>query len=312
MLLVPSKFLPAITSDQSWHLRWHRTEVQGRPARYGEAGTGTPFIFLHGWGLTDQTYKRAMSRLARLGLRVLTPALPGFGGTARLPADDFSFDGYARWVTDFAREVGVQGRWYLGGHSFGGGVAIVTAHQHGDDLGLLVLINSIGGSVWKAPDREGTDPRHLADRPLWDWGLHFPYDVAGPKTFRAVVPVIAKDMLANFVRDPLGFVRVGRMASEANLLPELDELRRRKLPVVVLWGDEDKVLPTASMKAMIEALGSEPEVVSGSHGWLLEDPDRFGEVMTNVVSVAEAARSLPPGGDTNGGGPKRGSRPRPR
>lgn len=233
-----------------------------------------------------------MSRLARMGLRVLTPALPGFGGTAPLPTDDFSLAGYAGWVADFARTVGVSGPWYLGGHSFGGGVAIMTAHRHRQDLRLLVLINSIGGSVWKAADREGTDPRHLADRPLWDWGLHFPYDVAGPRTFRAVVPIIVRDMVRNFVRDPLGFIRVGRMASEANLLPELDELRRRELPVVVIWGDEDKVLPEASMLAMIEALGSKPEVVSGSHGWLLEDPDRFGEVMTNVVAVAEAARAL--------------------
>jgi pimeloyl-ACP methyl ester carboxylesterase len=187
--------------------------------------------------------------------------------------------------------VGIEGPWYLGGHSFGGGVAVVTAHDHGDDLQLLVLINSIGGSVWKAPRRTGTDPRHLSDRPLWDWGLHFPYDVAGPRTFRAVVPVIAKDMARNFVRDPLGFLRVGRLAGEANLLPELEALRLRKLPVVILWGDEDKVLPIASMEAMAEALGGKAEVVSGSHGWLLEDPDRFGELMTNVVSVAERARS---------------------
>ena len=264
--------------------------MQGRPARYGEAGSGTPFVFLHGWGLSDRTYKRALGRLARMGVRVLAPSLPGFGGTAPLPPDDFSLAGYATWVADFNAAVGVDGPWYLGGHSFGGGVAIVTAHDHGSQLRLLVLVNSIGGSVWKTPRRPGSDPRHLADRPLWDWGLHFPYDVAGAKTFRTVVPVIVKDMARNFVRDPLGFVRVGRLASEANLLPELERLRQRKLPVVVLWGDEDKVLPTASMEAMAAALGGTPEVVSGSHGWLLEDPERFGEVMTNVVGVAERAR----------------------
>lgn len=279
------------TPAPTWHLTWHTTEVQGRPAKYGEAGEGTPFVFLHGWGLSDRTYKRALGRLARMGLRVLAPSLPGFGGTASLPRDEFSLAGYARWVADFNAAVGVDGRWYLGGHSFGGGVAIVTAHAHGDGLGLLVLVNSIGGSVWKQPRRPGTDPRHLADRPLWDWGLHFPYDVAGPRTFRAVVPVIAKDMVRNFVRDPLGFLRVGRLAGEANLLPELEDLRRRRLPVVVLWGDEDKVLPAASREAMAEALGGRPEVVPGSHGWLLEDPERFGELMTNVVGVAERARS---------------------
>ena len=294
MAVVPSRSLERATTDPAWHLSWHEIDVQGRPARYGEAGEGTPFVFLHGWGLSDQTYKRSLARLAKLGVRVLAPSLPGFGGTARLPAADFSLAGYAQWVTDFCRRVGVEGPWYLAGHSFGGGVAVVTAHDHADDLELLVLINSIGGSVWKEPRRKGTDPRHLADRPLWDWGLHFPYDVAGPRTFRTVVPVIARDMVRNFVRDPLGFLRVGRLASEANLLPELDELRQRELPVVVLWGDEDRVLPEASMQAMVTALGGTPEVVPGSHGWLLEDPDRFGEVMTNVVSVAEAARSRGP------------------
>jgi pimeloyl-ACP methyl ester carboxylesterase len=278
------------TTPPDWHLTWHRIEVQGRPARYGEAGSGTPFVFLHGWGLSDRTYKRALGRLARTGLRVIAPSLPGFGGTAPLPADAFNLAGYARWVADFNTAVGVEGRWYLAGHSFGGGVAIVTAHAHGDDLALLVLVNSIGGSVWKQPRRPGTDPRHLADRPLWDWGLHFPYDVAGPRTFRTVVPVIARDMARNFLRDPLGFVRVGRLAAEANLLPELEDLRRRRLPVVVLWGDEDKVLPAASREAMVEALGGAPELVPGSHGWILEDPDRFGEVMTNVVGLAERAR----------------------
>lgn len=265
--------------------------MQGRTARYGEAGRGTPFLFLHGWGLSDHTYKRALGRLAKLGVRVIAPSLPGFGGTAPLPGADFSLEGYARWVDDFRAALGIDGPWYLGGHSFGGGVAIVVAHDHGADLELLVLVNSIGGSVWKSPSRVDAPHRHLADRPLWDWGLHFPYDVAGPRTFRAVVPVIARDMVRNLLRDPLGFVRVGRMAGAANLLDELDDLRRRELPVVVLWGDEDKVLPAASMEAMVSALGGSPEVVSGSHGWLLEDPDRFGEIMTNVVGVAEAAHA---------------------
>jgi len=284
--LVPSRAVTPRRRQPSWHLRWSSIEVQGRHARYGEAGEGTPFIFLHGWGLSDHTYKRALGRLARAGVRVIAPSLPGFGGSAPLPGDQFGLEGYARWVDDFRAALGIDGPWYLGGHSFGGGVAITTAHRHGDDLRLLVLVNSIGGSVWKRSTRGS---RHLADRPLWDWGIHFPYDVAGPRTFRAVVPVIARDMARNMLRDPLGFIRVGRLASSANLLDELDELRRRELPVVVLWGDEDRVLPTASMQAMVEALGNEPEVVPGSHGWLLEDPDRFGEIMTNVVGVAEAA-----------------------
>jgi hypothetical protein len=33
-------------------------------------------------------------------------------------------------------------------------------------------------------------------------------------------------------------------------------------------------------------------VVEGSHSWLLADPQKFGEVITNDVRVAQAAREL--------------------
>jgi len=274
------------TTDPRWHLQWKTVDVQGRPARYGEAGTGIPFVFLHGWGLRDTTYKRALSRVAAMGVRVLAPSLPGFGGTARLPASAFSIPGYAQWVADFARAVGVDGDHYLGGHSFGGGVAIQTAHDHGRNCGLLVLINSIGGAVWRPGADDDTPADFLTERPIWDWGVRFPGDIASRRGLARVAPVILQDAARNLVRDPIGFWRVGSLARNANLLGELEELKRRQLPVVVLWGNEDEILPSASLDAIVEAVGSEPVVVDGNHSWLLSDPDRFGEIMTNVVDMA--------------------------
>ena len=99
---------------------------------------------------------------------------------------------------------------------------------------------------------------------------------------------------------------VGRWTGKArvymrNLTAELEELRRRKVPVVVLWGDQDTVVPRASFDALCAALGSEGEVVAGSHSWMVADPDAFGEIMTNVVAVAQLARDLE--GDGKGAGP---------
>lgn len=273
-------------TDPKWHLEWKATRVAGRPARYGEAGEGTPFIFLHGWGLRDHTYKRAMSRLAALGVRVLAPSLPGFGGTARLPSAEFSMDGYAGWVAQFAEQVGITGDFYLGGHSFGGGVAIKMAHDHGENCQLLVLVNSIGGAVWRS-DVEGLVPdEFLVDRPIWDWGVRFPGDIAGRAGLLRAGRVIVQDAARNLIRDPLGFWRVGTLARQSNLLAELEELKRRELPVVVLWGNEDEIVPSASLDAIVTAVGGEAVVVDGSHSWLLADPDQFGEIMTNVVNVA--------------------------
>ena len=59
-----------------------------------------------------------------------------------------------------------------------------------------------------------------------------------------------------------------------------------------MWGDKDKIIPRASFDALCTAIGSPGEVVTGTHSWLLADPDAFGEVMTNVMGVADLARSL--------------------
>ena len=108
-----------------------------------------------------------------------------------------------------------------------------------------------------------------------------------------MLPVVLEDALPNLVRNPRSLWRVGNLARRADLRQELEELKRRKLPVVVLWGDKDRIVPKESFAAMCAALGSEGEVINGNHSWLLADPDAFGEVITNVVSVARMTREQP-------------------
>ena len=273
------------------HLVWKRTMVDGRSALYGVAGAGLPVVFLHGWGLGQHAYKRALKRLVRLGCQVFAPALPGFGGTADLPGDQFSLEGYARWVDRFLATVGVTEPVFLIGHSFGGGVSIQLAHDHSDRVRYLVLVNSVGGSAWTS---KGNVVRSMAQRPLWDWGLHFPSDLLPVRQVTRVLPVVLEDALPNLLRNPRAMWKVANLARRADLTDELEELKRRKLPVVVLWGESDRIIPKASFDALCAAIGSEGEVVAGNHSWLLADPDAFGEVMTNVVEVAKLARSLEP------------------
>jgi pimeloyl-ACP methyl ester carboxylesterase len=278
------------------HLDWADVAVRADTVSYGVAGDGPPLVFLHGWGLGHHSYKRALSGLVRLGMRVYAPALPGFGGTRDLQGDEFSLEGYARWVVDFLTAVGVDRPVTLVGHSFGGGVAIRTAHDAPQVVGKLVVVNSIGGSAWT---RHKGVLRTMAERPLWDWGLHLQSDIWPARQLRRVVPVILEDALPNLLRNPSAMWRVGRLAARANLVPELEELKRRKLPVVVLWGDRDRVIPELSLQSLRTALG-DPQVVTvpGNHSWLLSDPDGFAEVMTNVVDLASALQdATAPGHD---------------
>ncbi|HYA67798.1 MAG TPA: alpha/beta fold hydrolase [Acidimicrobiales bacterium] len=266
----------------SW-LAWKTIEVDGMPAAYGEAGDGLPVVFLHGWGLDHKAYKRALARLVAAGARVLAPAMPGFGGSAPLPDDRCTIEGFADWVARFLDAVGAVEPVVAMGHSFGGGVAIRFAHDHQDRVRALVLINSIGASAWTT---RGLALRSMAQRPLWDWGFHFPADLWPLRQARRVLPVIVAEALPNLARDPRSFVRVAALARRADLTGELDELKRRRLPVVVLWGSRDRLITRESFDEMCRVLGRpRAHTVSGTHAWLISDPDAFGEVMTNVVGL---------------------------
>ncbi len=275
-------------------IQWHRRRVAGRSAAYLEAGQGPTAVFLHGWGLSHRAYRGSVKRLAGMGLRVLAPALPGFSGTAGLPSEECTLNGYAAWVVAFLDEIGADEPVLLVGHSFGGGVAIVVAHDHSDRVGALVLVNSIGGGVWRD---DGALTKAMSDRPLWSWGLHFSRDLRGMSQLTRVLPVVLTEALPNLVLDPRSFVRSARLAKSADLSDELDDLRRRGLPVVVIWSPRDQVVTDSSIEALRDSLGRAKSIsVPGGHSWLLADPDHFGEVMTNVVQVAERARWTRPAG----------------
>lgn len=281
-----------VISEKPAFLEWRRTDVVGRVASYGVGGTGPPIVFLHGWGLSGHTYKAALKRLLALGFRVWAPALPGFAGSSALASGAGDLAQYAQWVNDFLTAVGITEPVVMMGHSFGGGVAIQTAHDWPERVRGLVLINSIGGSAWR---RDGPLMKSVAQRPLWDWGLHFPRDVLPLRQLRRVLPVILEAAVPNVLRDPRAFWHAATIARYADLTGELQELKARRLPVVVLWGERDELVTRASFDALCESLGNPLSVtVDGSHSWMLADPDTFGEVITNVIPVAMSARADAP------------------
>jgi pimeloyl-ACP methyl ester carboxylesterase len=279
-------------------LRWHRTTLDGRTAVYGEAGDGPPVIFIHGWGLSARSYADAMPLIAASGHRVIAPALPGFGRSDALPGE-YTFEKLANWVDTLLDHVGVEEPAALVGHSFGGGVSTATAWHHPHRARSLTLVNSIGGSVWK-DGRRG--PRSLADRPLWDWGLHLPAEfrpsgLGGrlPWKQSRALPVVVRDLVSNALTNPGAVWRAADLARRADLREELTELAERGLPVAIVWGSEDTVVPEATFLAMCEAVGAEGDIIADAgHSWLLMDPVGFGEVVTNSLAVRDTVSERTP------------------
>lgn len=282
-------------------LRWHRTTLDGNPAVYGEAGDGPPVVFLHGWGLTARSYARALPTIAATGARVIAPALPGFGRSAPLDGE-YTFEKLARWVDDLLDHVGVDEPAAIVGHSFGGAVATATAWHHPARVRALVLVNSVGGSVWKTGGRRGDRP--LSERPLWDWGLRLPSEFTG-RDYRKVLPVVVRDLVGNALTNPRAIWRAAELARNADLRTELATLAERGLPVSILWGSEDNVVPEATFLALCKAAGAPGDIIEDAgHSWLLADPEGFGDLVTNSLAVQRtltertgaAARRPQPGG----------------
>jgi pimeloyl-ACP methyl ester carboxylesterase/glycine cleavage system regulatory protein len=254
-------------------LTWQRIEVDGRSASFGVGGAGPPVVFLHGWALGSRTYRRAMRRLTERGCQVFAPSLPGFGGTSELPRDGLSIGSYATWVDHFMAAVGIEEPALVIGHSFGGGVATKLAFAYPERVSYLVLLNSVGG---------------VGTRPIWALGVDAVREVMPHREGVNMMLAIRHDLLSNIVHNPGGLLRVGTLARTADLTVEMAELRRRGLPVLALTTDKDGVIPQGAFETLCRAIGTDGQVLTGRHSWLLSDPDTFGEVLANVLEVRTA------------------------
>ncbi|BCN48197.1 alpha/beta fold hydrolase [Prescottella equi] len=276
----------AVVPEVRPRLRWRDVPVDGRTVPYGIAGSGTPVLFLHGFGLAPRTYAAAVERLAAVGVRVYAPALPGFGGTGALPHREHGFAGYGHWVARFLDAVGIDEPVPVVGHSFGGGVALASAHARVDRVSQLVLVNSVGGGAWSP---SGT-VREIRHRPLWRWGASALADAVLTGTPGSAIASIAGASLRNAVRDPAALWRIGELARSADLRAEAEEVVDRGVPATLVWSSGDTFIPRASFESLRTAL-REPQVhrVAGCHGWLIGDPDGFGRAMGSVLLSTTSA-----------------------
>lgn len=233
-------------------------------------------MFLHGWGLDARTYAHVLPQLSKAGARVIAPALPGFGRSAPMDGAP-TWQRLAGWVDRLLDQMEVDEAFFVG-HSMGGAVATAVAHHHPSRVRGLILVNAVGGAVWKTGAA-------LSDRPLWNWGLHGTTEWRR-RGYRKVLPVVARDFVGNALRNPRNLARTAGMVRKADLREELAALTARGLPVTILWGDQDRVIPEATFLSMCEAAGATGDVItSGGHSWLLADPGNFGEVLTNSLTV---------------------------
>ncbi|MGA7052832.1 MAG: alpha/beta fold hydrolase [Mycobacterium sp.] len=285
-------------------------ELHGDRIAYRDAGDGPTLLLIHGMAGSSATWQAIIPRLSKK-FRVIAPDLLGHGMSAK-PRGDYSLGAFAVFLRDLLDELGVD-RATVIGQSLGGGIAMQFAHQHRDYCERLALIGSGGLGpdlspllrVLSAPGAEFVLPI-VAPQPVLNLGnkLGSWLTSAGIQSPRAGQMWHAYSSLSD-AQTRRAFLRTLRSVVDyrGQAVSALNKLHVAEgLPTVLIWGDNDRIIPVAHAYAAHDAvLGSRLEVLEGvGHFPHVEAPMAVADILeTFVDSTTPHAH---PGGRAHAGG----------
>jgi pimeloyl-ACP methyl ester carboxylesterase len=242
---------------------------------------GRPFLLLHGGGGPATVTPFAALLAERHPARVFTPLHPGFGGTTR-----------PDWLTDVPtlarlyaelldtldlRDVAVVG------NSIGGWIAAELAALGGDRISSVTLVNAVGMAV---PGHPVADTFSLTPVELSRLSFH------DPSKFRFDPSALSEEQRAIGAANQAALrVYAGPHLMADPTLPE--RLAAIDRPVLVAWGESDKVVDADYGRAYAEAVpGAEFRLLEGTgHMPQTETPEQLLPVVTEFAETHSGHRA---------------------
>ncbi len=275
-------------------------DINGVDVHYKEAGQGdTALLLLHGFASSTYSWREVMEPLAE-DARIVAFDRPAFGLTERPMPGDFP-DGVNPYTADAQVDLtvglmdalGIE-RGVLVGNSAGGTIATYTALRYPERVQALVLVDAAiyegGGSPgWIRPLLTTPQARRIGPllvRNIRDWGYQFGQS-AWPDPAR-----FTEEIWANYSK-PLQAENWDRALwelTQASRPLGLDQrLEELAVPVLVITGDDDRIVPTEqSIRLAGEIPGAELVVIPNcGHVPQEECPDAF------LAAMAEFLAGLP-------------------
>jgi pimeloyl-ACP methyl ester carboxylesterase len=222
---------------------------------YAEGPTaGPPVVLVHGLGGRSEDWHNLAPYLVKAGFRVYLPDLPGYGRSEQ-PADfSYSVPDEAAAVVGFLDALGLK-QVDLGGWSMGGAIVQHVAARHPERVQKLMLFDAAGLYVVPTWDVRLFTPTTAADLDELDV-LLMPNPPKVPGFIaRDILRLSAKN--AWVIHRALNTMLAGRDATD-KLLPGF------RMPVLIVWGAEDRILPESEAETMHRLVPqSELEVFPG-------------------------------------------------
>jgi pimeloyl-ACP methyl ester carboxylesterase len=273
--------------------------LHGHSISYVQRGSGPVLLLIHGMAGSLETWRSVIEPLARHAT-VLAVDLPGHGSSGP-GGGDFSLGSLASGLRDVLVSLG-HDRATLVGHSLGGGIAMQFSYQFPEITERLVLVSSGGlgievSPVLRAASLPGANlflsvtagaaqrGAGLAGRVLR--AAHAPSNPGVDELIRSYTSLADADRRSAFlatVRTVIG--REGQTVHAGDRLYLASEL-----PVLLLWGADDPIIPVAHARAAHELLPTSTLVVFDGvrHFPHVEAPERFVTELEAFCAATEPA-----------------------
>ena len=251
-----------------------KISIENLEVNYKIAGEGFPFLILHGWGGSSNSWVNVQKILANQGYKIIVPDLPGFGKTSS-PETPWGVKDYTNFVLGFVDKLDLK-RIILLGHSFGGRMAIKFSHLYPEKVESLVLCASAGvkipptflQKVIYIVARAGNflfSPKLL--RRLKDVARNFFYTIIRQRDYKRAKGTM-RETFKKIVAD--------------DLVLDLPEIKARTL---IVWGEKDRAVPTEAAHLIKEKVpNSVLELIPGvTHTPNLEAPEKLSAVILNFL-----------------------------
>jgi pimeloyl-ACP methyl ester carboxylesterase len=270
-------------------------DLHGERVAYRDVGTGETLLLIHGMAGSSATWRAVIPELSKK-FRVLAPDLLGHGESTK-PRGDYSLGAFAASLRDLLDELGIS-RATVVGQSLGGGVAMQFTYQHRDYCQRLALISSGGLGpdlnwilrILSAPGAELVLPV-VAPRPVLNVGnkLGSWLKSVGVQSPRASEMWSAYSSLAD-QQTRQAFLRTLRSVVDyrGQAVSALGKIHvSHGLPTLLIWGEEDRIIPVAHGYAAHDAVpGSRFEVLPGvGHFPHVESPAAVVDILDDFINT---------------------------
>jgi pyruvate dehydrogenase E2 component (dihydrolipoamide acetyltransferase) len=250
-------------------------DAAGQRLRILEMGTGsgTPVLLLHGFGADLNSWMFTQSALADAA-RTIALDLPGHGGSAKdVGAGDA--DALTGAVAAALAALGIT-RAHLVGHSLGGAVAAALAARRPDLVASLTLIATAGlgaeinaafidGFIRAARRKDATEVLQLL--------VHDPALVS-----RTMVEDVLRYKRLDGVPAALETIAHAWFAGGRQTLDLVAAITALTMPVQVIWGRDDRIIPVAHAQALATRLPQAQQVHILPQSGHLPHMEKSGEV----------------------------------